>query len=394
LPVDTYTGGAEHTTMHLLYARWFNKAIRDIGVFDEAMAIAKEHGRDVEGMLDEPYMQLRNQGQVLGAERAGDQIVAFGQMEGDKLIADHVEVVEGGQKPPIPAGVAMFEGELMKRVEKSLWIGEEMQLVEVAPHGTVEIPSISGTNNVNQLKHHLEIQRMSKSKGNVVNPDELVNKYGSDVVRGYLMQGFEWEKGGPWNEDQATGVIRWVNDVWNFVQDGISGEEVDATAERNLERVAHQSIAKFADEIENFKFNNAVSALMTLRNEFKTAIRAGISQACFDEMMSINLRLMAPITPHIAEELWEQMGWEYSVHTQPFPEYDADKAKEDEIALVVMINGKPRENIMVSPEIAEADAKAKALASDAAKDALNGNEPRRVIFIPGRGREPKVNIVV
>ncbi|MEM9952098.1 MAG: leucine--tRNA ligase [Chloroflexota bacterium] len=394
LPVDTYTGGAEHATMHLLYARWFNKAIRDIGVFDEAIEIAKEHGRDVEGMLDEPYMQLRNQGQVLGAERAGDYVVAFGQMEGDKLIADHVEVVEGGQKPPIPAGVAMFEGELMKRVEKSLWIGEEMQLVEVAPHGTVEISSISGTNNVNQLKHHLEIQRMSKSKGNVVNPDELVTKYGSDVVRGYLMQGFEWEKGGPWNEDQATGVIRWVNDVWNFVQDGISGEDVDATAERNLERVAHQSIAKFADEIENFKFNNAVSALMTLRNEFKTAIRAGISQACFDEMMSINLRLMAPITPHIAEELWEQMGWEYSVHTQPFPEYNAEKAKEDEIALVVMINGKPRENIMVSPEIAEADAKAKALASDAAKDALNGNEPRRVIFIPGRGREPKVNIVV
>jgi len=393
LPVDTYTGGAEHATMHLLYARWFNKAIRDIGVFDDAINIAKEHGRDVDGIFDEPYMQLRNQGQVLGAERPGDMIIAFGQMDGEKLIADHVEVIENGEKPQIPMGVAVFEGELMKRVENSLWIGEDMQLVEVPQHGTIEIPSIKGRNNVNQLKHHLEIQRMSKSKGNVVNPDELVQKYGSDVVRGYLMQGFEWEKGGPWNEDQAVGVIRWLNDVWNFVQNGVSGE-ANVDAERSVERKAHQTIAAFDANVENFKFNSAVANLMELRNEVKSAINAGISQERFEEVMSIMLRLMAPITPHIAEELWEQMGWEYSVHTQPFPEYDAEKAKEDEIALVIMINGKPRENIMVSPEIAEDAAKEKALASDAAKDALNGNEPRRVIFIPGRGREPKVNIVV
>ncbi|MEL7434094.1 MAG: leucine--tRNA ligase, partial [Chloroflexota bacterium] len=176
LPVDTYTGGAEHATMHLLYARWFNKAIRDNGVFDETIKIAKKHGRDVEGLFDEPYMQLRNQGQVLGGERPGDQIIAFGQMEGDKLIADHVEVVNGDH-PAIPMDVAVVQGELMRRVEKTLWLGEDMQMVEVAPHGTVEIPDISGTNNVNQLKHHLEIQRMSKSKGNVVNPDELVDKY-------------------------------------------------------------------------------------------------------------------------------------------------------------------------------------------------------------------------
>ncbi len=393
LPVDTYTGGAEHATMHLLYARWFNKAIRDIGIFDDAKAIAKEHGRDTDGLFDEPYMQLRNQGQVLGAERGGDIMLAFGQMDGEKLVADHIEVIEEGVRPNLPMDVAVFEGELMKRVENNLWIGEDMQLVEVAKHATIEIPSIEGKNNVNQLKHHLEIQRMSKSKGNVVNPDELVTKYGSDVVRSYLMQGFEWEKGGPWNEDQAIGVVRWINDVWDFVQNGVSGA-ADPDAERSVERKAHQTIANFDSNIENFKFNSAVANLMELRNEIKSAIKAGISQERFEEVMSINLRLMAPIAPHIAEELWEQMGWGYSVHTQAFPDYDAEKAKEDEVALVIMINGKPRENIIVSPEISEADAKQKALASDSAKDALNGKEPRRLIFIPGRGREPKVNIVV
>lgn len=394
LPVDTYTGGAEHATMHLLYARWFNKAIRDLGVFDDAAKIAEEHGRDAEGLFDEPYMQLRNQGQVLGAERDGDMIIAFGQMNGDKLVADHVEVVENGVKPNIPMGVAVFEGELMKRVESNLWIGDEMQLIEVPEHGTVEIPSIEGSNNVNQLKHHLEIQRMSKSKGNVVNPDILVAKYGSDVVRAYLMQGFEWEKGGPWNENQTIGVVRWLSDVWDFVQNGVSGENVSADAERAVERKAHQTILAFDGNVENFKFNSAVANLMELRNSLKSAIKAGISQESFEVTMNIMLRLMAPITPHIAEELWSQMGWGYSVHTQAFPDYDAEKAKENEVALVVMINGKPRENIMVSPEIAEEDAKELALASATAKDALNGNEPRRVIFIPGRGREPKVNIVV
>lgn len=395
LPVDTYTGGSEHATMHLLYARWFAKAMRDLGMFDDTIEIMKEHGRNPdELLLGEPFLQLRNQGQVLGAERPGDYILAFGQMDGEKLVADHVEVVVGGQKPPVPMDVAMFEGELMKRVESNLWIGEDMQLIEVPEHGTVEIPHIDGENNVNQLKHHLEIQRMSKSKGNVVNPDELVSKYGSDTVRAYLMFGFDWEQGGPWNENQIIGVVRWLNDVWDMVRKGVDGDTSSEAAERTIERKAHQAMLKVEQNIENFKFNVVVAALMELRNHLKDAIKAGISQASFENAVSVMLRLMAPITPHIAEELWAQMGWEYSVHQQPFPEYDAEKAKEDEVALVVMINGKPRENIMVSPEIAEDDAKQKALASSAAKDALNGNEARRVIFIPGRGREPKVNIVV
>lgn len=398
LPVDTYTGGAEHATMHLLYARWFAKAMRDLGVFDDTIEVMKQHGRETESLQwGEPFLQMRNQGQVLGAERPGDKILAWGQVEGEKLIAEHVEVVAdeaNGNKQRFPQGVAVIEGELMKRVENSLWIGDEMQLVEVLDTATLVIPSIGGENNVNQLKHHLDIERMSKSKGNVVNPDVLVDAYGSDVVRAYLMFGFDWEKGGPWDDHQIIGVVRWVNDVWDMVQKGVSGD-ADADAERMAERKAHQAIGKMTQNLDNFKFNGSVANLMELRNDLRAAIKAGISQECFNEVVSIMLRLMAPITPHIAEELWARMGWDYSVHTQDWPEYDAEKAKEDEVALVVMINGKPRENIMVSPDINEDDAKTAALASEAAKNALNGNEARRVIFIPGRGgKEPKVNIVV
>ena len=216
LPVDVYTGGAEHATMHLLYTRWFNKAIRDNGVFDDALEIAEENGRDTDGLFDEPMLLLRNQGQVLGMERPGDNVLAVGKHDGDKLIAERVEVIDD-QLNDMPEADAVFFGELMRRTENVLRLqnaaGDEM-IVEVPDGATVEIPSIEGENDVNQLKHHLEIQRMSKSKGNVVDPDALVEQYGADVVRAYLMFGFDWIKGGPWNDEQISGVVRWIDDVW------------------------------------------------------------------------------------------------------------------------------------------------------------------------------------
>lgn len=394
LPVDTYTGGAEHATMHLLYSRWFYKAIEEVGVFEDAEKVAKEHGRDTDMMFVEPMMQYRSQGQILGAERGGDQIVAWGQVDGERLIADKVVVVENGNMPAIPMDVAKIEGELMKRVENTLFIGENMTMVDVPDTAEIDIPSVDGENTVNQLQHHLEVQRMSKSKGNVVNPDELVAEYGADTVRAYLMFGFDWEKGGPWDDHQIVGVIRWLDDVWNMVQRGASGD-VDDKAERNAERKAHQAIRKVTMNLENFKFNGAVANLMELRNDLKDAVKAGISKERFDEVISIMLRLMAPITPHISEELWAQMGWNYSVHMQPFPEFDAEKAKEDEVELVVMINGKPRETLLVAPDISKDDAITAAQASESVTKALNGGEAKKVIFIPGRGgREPKVNVVV
>jgi leucyl-tRNA synthetase len=394
LPVDTYTGGAEHATMHLLYARWFNKAIRDLGVFDEAKKIAAAHGRSVEGLFDEPYLQLRNQGQVLGGKRTGDYVVCRGCREDSKLYADHVEVIA-----PIDAPTEddpnVVHGELMKRVENTLFVGEAMQLVELTPGGTVSIPSIPGENNVNQLKHHLEVMRMSKSKGNVVNPDELVQKYGADTVRAHLMFAFDWQTGGPWDEANVVGVTRWLDDTWALVRSDVPPAG-DPAAERDLIRAAHQMIERVSDSLERFSFNTAVSGLMTFRNALKAALRDGkIGRAVFEEVVSIYLRCMAPITPHIAEELWEYMGWPYSVHTQPFPEYDPEKAKSDMVELVVMINGKPREKLLVPAGTDEAQAEALALASEAVQRHLNGGAPKRIVHVPSRlGQELKVNLVL
>lgn len=394
LPVDVYTGGAEHATMHLLYSRFFNKAIRDMGVFDDTLEAMKAHGRDTDGVLDEPMLLLRNQGQVLGAERQGDFLLCSGQWEGDKFISDKVEVVEWNA---VPAGFDGVVGELMKRTEYSLFVGADNQLVEATPETVIDIPSIEGENNVNQLKHHLEIQRMSKSKGNVVNPDELVAQYGADTVRGYLMFNFDWQKGGPWNDNNIKGVIGWMNDVWDIVTAGAPEGDGDDEVNRDIERKIHQAINDVSHAFETFSFNRAVADQMKFKNFVRDALKTGkVGKAAWEEAVSVMLRLMAPVAPHMAEELWTNvMGWEYSVHLQEWPPYDAEKAKEDTVPLVVMINGKPRETIQVAAEISKEDAEKMALDSDAAKRALNDGEAKRVIFIPGRkGQEPKVNIVI
>jgi leucyl-tRNA synthetase len=398
LPVDTYTGGAEHATMHLLYARWFAKAMRDLGMFEDAMEIMKQHGRDPESMTyGEPMMLLRNQGQVLGAERPGDYILATGRKDGQKLFADHVQVVDGPSA--VPAGFDGVFGEIVKRTENVLQVDMAgvNHVVEVVADAQIDISTIPGENTVSQLRHHLDVQRMSKSKGNVINPDELVAKYGADTVRAYLMFGFDWEKGGPWNPDQISGPERWIRDVWDLATSGAPTDDAgDDDANRDLARKVHQAIAAVSHSIERFSFNTAVSALMTLRNQLQAFVKAGtVGKDAWSDAINVMLRLMAPITPHVAEELWARSGFAYSIHTQPWPEYDEDIAREDTVTLVIMVNGKPRGEAQVSPDVGEKEAVEVALASEAAVRFMNGGKPRKIIFIAARsGQEPKVNIVL
>lgn len=404
LPVDVYTGGAEHATMHLLYTRWFNKALRDLGAFNDAAEIMAAHGREPETEFDEPMKLVRNQGQVLGGERKGDFIIATGERQGNKLVASRVEVltpearraVESGQQS-VPAGAVA--GEIMKRTENHLTVLDmsdgELRPVEVTPGTELAIPGIPGPNTVNQLKHHLDVQRMSKSKGNVVNPDELVAKYGADTVRAYLMFGFDWTKGGPWNDEQITGVVRWLNEVWEMVQAGSPGPGTVEGA-RIAGRKLHQAVLKVTASFEDFSFNTAIAALMTLKNDLRALLRDGqLGGEVWASTMRDMLLMMAPITPHITEELWARLGLPYSIHQQAWPAYDAALAAEDEVTLVVMKNGKPIDRVQVAAGVSEDEARAAALASAGAVRALNGGQPKRVIFIAGHGTlEPKVNIVV
>ena len=148
--------------------------------------------------------------------------------------------------------------------------------------------------------------------------------------------------------------------------------------------------------MEEFSFNTAIAEQMKFKNFFKSALRGGtIGADMWRKVMNQTIRLIAPFAPHFAEEVWARLGWEFSVHKQPWPEYDAQKAREEEVELVVMVNGRPRETIMVAVDIPQERAQQMALASAAAQRILAGKTPKRTIFIPGRnGSDPKVNIVV
>ncbi|MBI1278900.1 MAG: leucine--tRNA ligase [Anaerolineaceae bacterium] len=398
LPVDVYTGGAEHATMHLLYSRWFAKAMRDLGMFEETMDIMKAHGRDPESMTwGEPMLKLRNQGQVLGEERSGHFIVASGTWQAAKLFADKVDVIDPADAPAKRGKLVV--GEIIKRTENLLTVdvGDgELRTVEVVPEAVITIPGIEGTCRPDQLKHHLEIQRMSKSKGNVVNPDDWVKSHGADSVRAYLMFGFDWQKGGPWDSKGIQGVVRWINDVWDIVTGYQPPATGNAEAERDIERKLHQAIRRVADGLENFSFNGSIAGLMKFRNDLKDVMKAGnVGAAAWREAIKNMLLLMAPFTPYVAEELWAQQGYDYSVHQQNWPVYDEAKAAEDTVTLVVQINGKVRDRVDVPAGISEAEANAAAMNSESVQRALNGGSPKKVIFIAGRGgQEPKINVVV
>jgi len=289
MPVDTYTGGVEHATMHLIYTRFFHKACRDLGIVKGA----------------EPMLQLRNQGQILG------------------------------------------------------------------PDG----------------------QRMSKSRGNVIDPDEQVQAYGADSVRAYLMFGYRWTEGGPWISENIHGVVRWLNRVWNLVlaTKEATPEGDKAELEKSLERKMHQTIRQVSNDLEQFEFNTIISALMEFTNKLIESWNAGAAGTeVFKEGIERLLLLMAGPTPHISEELWHRLGKPYSIHQQSWPKHDPEKAKEDEITLIVQVNGKVRDRITVPAGINDEDAKEKALASEAVQKFIGGKDPRKVIVVPGR----LVNIVV
>lgn len=287
MPVDTYTGGVEHATMHLIYTRFFHKAFRDLGV--------------TKG--DEPMLQLRNQGQILG------------------------------------------------------------------PDG----------------------QRMSKSRGNVVDPDKQVRLYGADTVRAYLMFGYRWQEGGPWDPGNIQGSHRWLGRVWSTFLEKGSQKQIAPEIDRVIRRKVHQTLRSVTRDFEQFEFNTVVSALMILINElvgYKES--GGWETPVWNEAVDIYIRMMAPVTPHIAEELWARLGKPYSVHQQEWPSIDEDATKEEEIELAIQVNGKVKHKIIVPVDITEESAKGTALESEVIKKLLGNKSPKKVIYVPRR----LVNIVL
>ncbi len=232
---------------------------------------------------------------------------------------------------------------------------------------------------------------MSKSRGNVIAPDDLVDAYGADTIRAFLMFFCRWEMGGPWSSGGIEGTSRWLRRVWSAVIDPAPMAAPDPVLVRQLRRKVHQTLRSVTRDYQAFEFNTIVSSLMELMNEMLRVKSAGLwNSPAWNEAVELYLKMLAPICPHISEELWARLGKPYSIHNQLWPAVDEAAAAEDEITLVVQVNGKVRDRITLPADVTEEAAKAAALSSEVIQKHLEGKPPRQVVYVRGR----LVNIVV
>jgi len=232
-------------------------------------------------------------------------------------------------------------------------------------------------------------EKMSKSRGNVVAPDDLVRSYGADALRAYLMFFARWDMGGPWSSGGIDGVARWLRRVWTLLLEPAPKGAASEANVKALRRKVHQALKSVTNDFEQFEFNTIVSGLMELSNEMVRLKPDTAGSAAWEEAIEIYVKMLAPVVPHIAEEIWARIGKPYSIHTSSWPKVDEIAAKADEITLVVQVNGKVRDRITVPVDISEDEAKGIAVASETVQKILEGKSPRQVIYVKGR----LVNIV-
>ncbi|HOQ75020.1 MAG TPA: leucine--tRNA ligase [Thermoclostridium sp.] len=292
LPVDKYVGGAEHAAMHLLYARFFTKALRDMGYLD----------------FDEPFLSLVHQGVILGAD---------------------------GQK-------------------------------------------------------------MSKSRGNTVSPDEYIERYGSDVFRTYLAFGFNYVEGGPWSDEGIRAIDRFIARVERLVrkfagEKGTPGSDRFGPEEKELNYVRHYAIKCATEDTEIFQFNTAIARIMELINAlYKYDALESRNMKLMEDAVKDAILLMSPFAPHFAEEMWEVLGYEYSIFNQPWPVYDEKALVRDEIEMAVQINGQVKYKINVPRDADDKQIEEAALTDERAAGYIGGKSIVKVIVVKGR----LINIVV
>jgi len=287
-PVDQYTGGIEHATMHLMYFRFFTKVMRDLGMVE----------------INEPVTRLMNQGMILGEDS----------------------------------------------------------------------------------------QKMSKSRGNVVNPDDYVTTLGADTFRCYLMFIGPWSEGGPYRPEGIEGITRWLHRVWTVAADGPKfADAVDTEATRALLRKRHKTVQAVTEDIEGFRFNTMLARLMEFTSHLARVKDSGqIDPAVWNESVETLLLLIAPPAPHIAEELWARRGKPYSIHQQRWPAFDAEQATDEMVTVVIQVNGKLRDRLSVPADATREQVEALAMQSEKVVSQVEGATVKNVVYVAGR----LVNIVV
>ena len=327
LPVDQYIGGVEHAVLHLLYSRFFTRALSKVGYLD----------------LGEPFAGLMTQGMVCH------------QTFQDK------------------SGKWLFPTDVVKKGDAWVQIADDSEVT-------------AG-----------RIEKMSKSKRNVVDPELIIQNYGADTARLFMLSDSPPERDMEWTESGVEGASRFLKRVWRMAQDPelaprgaapLPDSEGSALA---LIRMAHKSIIGLSADIENFRFNRAVAQLHMLANAIAD-VKAGDKGASEAKRFAIETltQLLAPLSPHIAEEIWQCLGHDGLLANAAWPQADASLAADDEIEIGIQVNGKLRDTIMLPRDCEASDAKARALASPAIIRYLDGRPPRKVIVVKNR----IINVVI
>jgi leucyl-tRNA synthetase len=232
--------------------------------------------------------------------------------------------------------------------------------------------------------HAADGRRMSKSRGNVITPDEVVARTGADILRLHLLFMAPFDRNVTWHEDGILGAERFLQRVWRLCL--AEGRNAPPAGEHDeaLRRATHKTVRRVTDDIEAFRFNLAVAALMEFVNALSDHYEARGATPSFAEATEILVRLLAPLAPYIAEELWARRGGPFSVHGQPWPTYDPARTQDETVTLVVQVDGKVRDRIAVPAGIPDGEARRLALQSQPVQRLLEGRPPRRVIVVPGR----------
>ena len=316
LPVKQYVGGIEHAILHLLYARFFTKALNDRDLLE----------------TKEPFERLLTQGMVQGTTYRNPRTGRYVSPASVKDASNPLDPDDGG-----PLEV-LFE-------------------------------------------------KMSKSKHNGVDPAAVIDRYGADTARMFILFKAPPEKDLEWDDADVEGQFRFLQRLWRLVDSEVNHDEASpATGESDpdIRRAVHQAIKAVSEDLsDDFQFNTAISELMKLSNSLSSGL-AQASPAVREEAMSALVRLLAPFAPHLAEEFWQRLGGEESIHCQPWPDHDPEALVLESIEVVIQVKGKVRGSMSVAVDCSKEELERLALASDVAQRWLEGKPPRRVIVVPGK----------
>lgn len=346
--VDLYIGGSEHATGHLLYSRFWNKFLYDFGLVPK----------------DEPFKKLINQGMIQGRSNFVYRINGTNQYVSYNLRKDY-------KVTPLYVDVNIVENDILDTAAFKKWRPDLVDAEFILEDGHY----ICGS----------EVEKMSKTKYNVVNPDDIIARFGADTLRLYEMFLGPLEQFKPWNTNGIDGVAKFLRKFWRLFHNEAGQFEVsDAKATPEELKAIHKTIKKVKEDIERFTFNTSVSTFMICTNEL-SALKCNKR-----EVLEPFVLVISPYAPHIAEELWHKLGHEGGIDKAQYPQYNETYLKEDAHEYPVSVNGKVRAKMSFALDMAKEAIEKEVLASEQVQKWLEGKTPKKVIIVPKK----IVNIVV